>query len=475
MNCKTCDYPLWNLEARQCPECGTAFAPSQYRFSLNSVRFCCPGCRTAYYGQSASGHLVPPEFDCVTCSRHLTMDEMVLLPAAGIAEQLTRGETMPWIERARLGRLAAWFSTFSKALASPERLIAITPAERPATEAIWYALSVMGLFFSINMGIFFVPNLLVPSSMVPRHGFMGLVMGAAIGVVGLAAIIIATLLLYTASVHLMLMITGGTDRPFRRTLQCMCYSTPAAIFTALPCVGVFGAPITLIWWYIAATQMLITSHRINGLRVAVAVSALPGILLVLVGVMYVASSTTTGGGGLKISTGNGTVSTQSRSDEITPVFEALSAYATSNGAYPVHPMQLIAADPLLVPQLTTVSSLDASSIAGVPLSRVLQMAPDQIAAMTADAVSKANASTPLTRAGDFLFVTQPMPTTPPLPGSVWIAMLMPPDPKSRCTVISVDGSTERFRRTALASAIADQNLTRSKAGLPPIPPPEEWP
>ncbi|MCX5688711.1 MAG: Yip1 family protein [Planctomycetota bacterium] len=475
MNCKKCDYPLWNLEARQCPECGTTFAPSQYRFSLNSVRFCCPGCRTAYYGQSASGHLVPPEFDCVTCSRHLKMDEMVLLPAAGIAEQLTRGESMPWIERARLGRLAAWFSTFSKALSSPERLIAITPTERPFTEALWYALSVMGLFFSINMGIFFVPNLLVPSSLVPRHGFMGVVLGAAIGIFGLAAIIIAAVLLYTASVHLMLMITGGTDRPFRRTLQCTCYSAPAAVFSVLPCVGVFGAPITLIWWYIASAQMLIASHRIGGLRAAAAVSALPGSLLALLGIMFVVSSTTAGVGKFTISTGAGTVTTQSKSDEISPIYEALNAYAKTHDAYPVHPMQLVAADPLLVPQLTTDSSMDEASIAGVALSRVLQLAPDQIAAMTADAVSKVNAATPITRAGDFLFMTQPMPTTPPLPGSVWIAMLMPQDPKSRCTVISVDGSTERFRRSELAGAIVDQNLTRSKAGLQPIPSPEAWP
>ena len=80
MQCKSCEYPLWNLKARQCPECGTPFTPSEFEFVINSVRYCCPHCNQAYYGTSEKGHLVPSEFDCVTCGRHLTMDEMVLLP-----------------------------------------------------------------------------------------------------------------------------------------------------------------------------------------------------------------------------------------------------------------------------------------------------------------------------------------------------------------------------------------------------------
>lgn len=27
MRCKRCDYPLWNLRDRKCPECGKPFAP----------------------------------------------------------------------------------------------------------------------------------------------------------------------------------------------------------------------------------------------------------------------------------------------------------------------------------------------------------------------------------------------------------------------------------------------------------------
>ena len=69
MRCKTCDYQLWNLRSRQCPECGTAFRVSDYDFVPNSVQFCCPHCNQIYYGTSARGQLVPPAFTCVSCNK----------------------------------------------------------------------------------------------------------------------------------------------------------------------------------------------------------------------------------------------------------------------------------------------------------------------------------------------------------------------------------------------------------------------
>ena len=85
MRCRTCDYPLWNLKTRQCPECGSQFSPVEYDFRPNTVRFCCPHCEQAYYGTDSRGHLEPRSFACVTCGEHLSMREMVLLPAEGLA------------------------------------------------------------------------------------------------------------------------------------------------------------------------------------------------------------------------------------------------------------------------------------------------------------------------------------------------------------------------------------------------------
>ena len=74
MRCRTCDYPLWNIEGTSCPECGSAFARGDYRFRQGAVRFRCPGCRTAFYGTSPSGLPEPSSFACPTCSRALTLE-----------------------------------------------------------------------------------------------------------------------------------------------------------------------------------------------------------------------------------------------------------------------------------------------------------------------------------------------------------------------------------------------------------------
>ena len=109
MRCKICDYRLWNLRSRVCPECGTPFKPSEFEFFLNSVQFCCLHCNQTYYGTGAKGHLVPAEFECVKCARQIHMDEMVLLPTEGIEEEQTKAHTMPWMERKKRGAVRAWF------------------------------------------------------------------------------------------------------------------------------------------------------------------------------------------------------------------------------------------------------------------------------------------------------------------------------------------------------------------------------
>src|SRR4051812_7864561 len=99
MRCPGCDYPLWNLPTRQCPECGRPFLPSEFDFVANSVRFCCPHCPQEYYGPGPRGPLVPDRFACVRCGHHIGMDQMTLLPTAGVAEEQTRTDTVPWLER----------------------------------------------------------------------------------------------------------------------------------------------------------------------------------------------------------------------------------------------------------------------------------------------------------------------------------------------------------------------------------------
>ncbi len=103
MRCKQCDYRLWNLRRRDCPECGSPFKPSDYEFVINSVRFCCPHCNQAYYGTGEFGHLVPIEFDCASCGTHIHMDETIVLPTENVREEQTQVDQNPWLDRRKRG------------------------------------------------------------------------------------------------------------------------------------------------------------------------------------------------------------------------------------------------------------------------------------------------------------------------------------------------------------------------------------
>ena len=114
MNCKTCEYSLWNLTTGKCPECGELFAPSEFEFKPNAVHFCCPNCEQVYFGTTPTGHLLPPEFDCVQCGRQVSMDQMILRPAEGITEGDTQADFNPWLERGRRGRFKSWITTVGR-------------------------------------------------------------------------------------------------------------------------------------------------------------------------------------------------------------------------------------------------------------------------------------------------------------------------------------------------------------------------
>ena len=150
MRCKACDYPLWNLRARQCPECGLPFRPDEFEFRPNSVCFCCPHCNQSYYGTDAHGHLEPPAFNCVTCGRHVVMNEMVLLPAEGLDEKHTKAAVNPWLERHREGWWRSWFRSIGQALASPGQLMKGTPVESSMKQAWWYFTATLVLVFAAS-------------------------------------------------------------------------------------------------------------------------------------------------------------------------------------------------------------------------------------------------------------------------------------------------------------------------------------
>ena len=144
MRCKSCDYPLWNLKARQCPECGTSFRPSEYEFAPRSVRFQCPRCDQVYYGTDDKGLLVPRAFQCVSCHQGIDLDDMVLRPAEGFTETETRLGDMPWLGRRRRGRFKSFFATVGMTLVNPGQVMRGTPRDSSVGEALLFGILVLG-------------------------------------------------------------------------------------------------------------------------------------------------------------------------------------------------------------------------------------------------------------------------------------------------------------------------------------------
>ena len=243
MRCKSCDYPLWNLKARQCPECGTPFRPSEFEFLLNSVQFCCPHCNQSYYGTGEKGHLVPPAFDCVSCRRHIHMDEMIVLPTEGVEEDQTKANTMPWLERRSKGAIKAWFSTVGRALVAPGRLIGSVPNDSSVGSAVWFALFTNALIYFVGMISLMIFPLILALSMSattgpgggpmgpgpPRGASMAIGMVAGMGGFGVIAFVaVSAFMLVTAVVaHGLLRLTGPTESTIGRTFHAICYSSGA--------------------------------------------------------------------------------------------------------------------------------------------------------------------------------------------------------------------------------------------------------
>lgn len=270
MQCKHCEYRLWNLPSRTCPECGQPFAPSQFEFLPNSVQFICPHCGQDYYGTSPEGHLEPLEFDCVRCGQHIHMDEMVLLPTAGLREEDTQVMVHPWLERRRRGSVKAFFKTIGLAMVSPIRLMQSLPAQPRVAPALWFCI-VANILIPI---VYVLPFVIIPLALM-RSGGQGSaqaipILGITLGI--MALVMFGFIFVWMLLTHFIVLISGRKRGGLAYTLEALAYSAGANTITAIPCIGPYFG---WIWWYVSATLMLKERQQITGLRAAIAVFFIP--------------------------------------------------------------------------------------------------------------------------------------------------------------------------------------------------------
>ncbi len=476
MNCRTCAYPLWNLPARTCPECGAPFLPSQFDFVKNSVRFMCPHCGQAYYGTGDRGHLVPPEFDCVSCRARVSMDEMVLLPTEGVGEDRTRPDRLPWAERTSRGFLRAWLSTIWMTLTRPTSLM--RAARDTPTGAAWsfaiFTLSAVVLAGTIPFIAF--------AMLAPGPGFFGFAFVAGTFLL-LAGGAIVALAVWGLLAHAALRITGPTRGTIGRTYVALGFASGATVIAAIPCLGFYIAMLIVpIWWGIVAILMLAESQRVAIWRAAIAGLIAP--------VLFYAALAALSLGAVSAAT---TAMTAARTAAATvqPVGMVQSAttavvrYASAhNGRGPTHAAELLAAGSLTRANLIA-TSVTGSKGSDVPIARkslddFFLMGPDERAAEAQAAVTSMPDGVIAHRLGDLVFTHHGIDMSNPDP-RLWI-VIFSPNPGAagpiRGDVIgtsfpvgTADGRVTAVFLPQYARDLAEQNDVRAELGLAPLPDP----
>ncbi|WP_432798147.1 YIP1 family protein [Poriferisphaera sp. WC338] len=283
MNCKECGYRLWNITSRECPECGTPFLPSEFEFAANAVQYLCPHCSQPYFGTGLNGHLVPRDFDCISCHNHIHMDEMVLLPTEGVSEETTKVSRNPWVdETEKRGLIGKWRSTAWRSLFSPAPLINATPSTASTTAALGYLLATISVTLLPIVLIIIVITAIVGISSGSGSATLGAASGFSIFVGVTVLVLFGISIIWAISTHLILKVSSKPVYTFSRTFQTFAYAATPILFLAIPCLNLLLYPVALIWWCVTAAVMLGPAQKVSGTRATLAVLIPPFVLLLLI-------------------------------------------------------------------------------------------------------------------------------------------------------------------------------------------------
>lgn len=279
MHCLKCDYPLFNLAPGSCPECGTSFKPTDYEFPVGRLRFCCPDCDQAYYGDGPTGHLQPAEFECVSCRRRLTEDECVIRPLVGEAE--IASQIAPLFQP-NTTLVKRFFRTCGWAMVRPVELGNGTPVSSSTMTAVAFMAVIQ--FLGLAVGAFPLLAMVVAIPMIAGAGMPvgGIVFPVLLAASGGMLFTMVLIPLNACVVHLVLVLTGGVAQGLGRTVTLCCLGSGPAILVAIPCFGPYcGIYLSGIWMIVSTTLLLIHGQRVNGWRASISVLVLPIVLIVL--------------------------------------------------------------------------------------------------------------------------------------------------------------------------------------------------
>jgi len=246
----------------------------------------CPHCRQAYYGTGERGHLVPQRFTCVRCAHEIDEAEMVLLPTAGVSESQTVAGIVPWRERAKRGRLWAFFATIGLASFLPHRLGRSYGNRVNWPEAAVFALVAStvytlgsigwcgGLYAFVESSRLGIQGSGVDYVMIAWSGAKWVLIPMVVACVGLTA--------WALSAHAVLRLKNPKPPALAETAECFAYAWGAAFLTAVPCVGIQISPLAIVWVAVSAMVQMTVRFGVSSGRAVWAGLALP---LVVVAVL----------------------------------------------------------------------------------------------------------------------------------------------------------------------------------------------
>jgi hypothetical protein len=478
MRCKSCDYPLWNIKARQCPECGNPFRLSEFEFTPSAVDFLCPFCSHPHSGNAEFGRIEPVDFSCAGCGVRIHFDHMVVQP---IGNEIARIEHMPWIERRSIGFLKGFWQTIGLALVRPARLIRTVPAAASVGESLVFGMIVMLMVIMLGL----VLPLLVAGwfgrGMVPMFAFyFAFLLGQ--GIVGMMAM----LLIWPMLAHLALRLTGGCRFTLDRTIHAFSYGSGANIVSAVPCVGPY---VGWIWWLISSILMLRQAQRVSGWRATFAVLALPLSIIVIVSVFaFAVTQWSSRMGGMMAGGGppggwggpgrqTWIITTQIQQNSWNP-----------NSQLPVHAIELVTGNSMLLTQWnagmvgtpqpfcnpSTKTTPKDIPVGDGTLSDFLKASQSSQFKLSAKLIDQLPPNTVAHRMGDFVF-TIPS-TTGPVDPNAWVVVMLPdpdvngtPQPGDPVYIGQGDGTVTATTFGQLPGLLNQQNQYRAANGMPTLP------
>ena len=515
MNCKTCNYSLWNNTKGQCPECGTPFKPSDFDFIPGAVRFHCPHCAQQYFGTDSHGHLEPRSFACVTCQQPLDMDSMVLTPEVGVDEEATQAPEVPWT-RVNAGFFSRWWNTIFAAMFRPHVLAAgIRPGVGTGT-AWWFAIVTNTVVAMGSWGVLLLFILLVFTAIGPGGGGPPIAaMGGALGGLGLVTIVAypILILIWGGCAHMIMHI--GVTRPkhtLRHTYATLCYAAGANFVNIIPCIGTYAA-LGGIWWMVATAIGLKHSQKVPTSK-AVAAAIIPPLVMASTCIAIYMGVVITAMGSARTAMATATASALAASNAVdqsltSAITTALQSTPTTQ--FPNHVAELVLTNSLNTSSFTLSGSGTAAGtipVLGTSLAQVIFL-PTLEEKRVQTRLSQLQMPA-VYRFGDFIFTYQGVPTAAPVGKDIsdlWLVFssldpLSPPptainpwpftqpatstpapSPTATATVPTTtparsvhaglaSGAVKTISPETFATELAAQNALRATFGLTPIPLPE---